>query len=196
MTQSLFSPPCLLLSSSTWQSATICSLLYFCTHHSQQFQSHYTDCGGVRQPLPSFAHFLLVSLSQKCYHCLILAVIIPALDVTALSYPASFSSQIECCAAGDRANVPQYCRCAVVCKLNCKAYSLPHHSTHMKTKGNDSPIVIYYLAPSVFDHKQLPEWWSCRLGLFLPGAPLKSFAFIVVRIFCFSSLTGVEYEQN
>lgn len=159
------------------------SLSFLHTHHSRLFQSRHTSCGGVRQPLPRFAHFHSVSLSllpEKCYHCLILVAIIPALGVTAPSYPTPFSSQIKSCAAGDRANVPLYCRWAVVCKLNCEAHSLPHHRAHIKTKGNDSPIVIYYLAPSVFDHKRTPQWWSCRLGLFPSAAPLNSFAFVVL----------------
>ena len=96
---------------------------------------------------------LSFSLSpEKCYHSLILVAITSSFGVTAFSYPTLFSSQIESRAVGDRANVPHYCRWAVGCKLNCKAHSLPHHSAHIKTKGNDSPIVIYYLAPSAFDH--------------------------------------------
>lgn len=83
---------------------------------------------------------------------LILAAIASSIDVTAPSHPAAFTSQLESCAAGDRANVPPCRRWALVCKLNCKAHSPPHQSAHIKTNGSDSPIVIYYLAPSVFDH--------------------------------------------
>lgn len=139
-------------SSSSW-SAPVCPLPHFRLFHFRACKSHRfwsshqlrrgetkTLCLGlftfIRSALQKMLPLSNFSRDRVVSEC----------DSSLLSRSSLFPNQVVC-TGGDRADVPHYCRWAVVCKLNCKAHSLLHHSAHIKTRGSDSPIVIYYLAP-------------------------------------------------
>lgn len=95
--------------------------------------------GGVTQPLLG----LFSCIQAPCSHKLL------SLSNCSSSRPDSsllLLPTLEPPATGDGANVPHYCRRAVVCKLNCEEHSLPHHKKSQWQPHCDllfSPLCIW-----------------------------------------------------